>query len=339
MRKALIKCFKEEGLSITVECNIRKTDFLDVILDLENKCYRPYRKPNDTPLYININSNHPDIIKKQLPKMIEKRLSTLSSSEEIFQSAVQPYETALRESGYKAQLTYVPEKNEKVKKRKRQRKIIWFNPPFNSTVRTNVGKKFLNLVVKHFSRHPILKKVFNRNTVKVSYCNPKNMKAKIDKHNRKILEPVIEESENTCSCPKKNKPNCPLQGNCLVKSIVYQADVKAPNKTTMTYYGLTEMTFKERYYGHTSSLRHEKNKNETELSKYVWKLRNEGISPSIKWSIKAKAYTYQGGATHCDLCLTEKTIITLASTKTTLNSRTEIFSKCRHQRKFTLQET
>ena len=40
----------------------------------------------------------------------------------------------------------------------------------------------------------ILKKVFNRNTVKVSYCNPKNMKSKIDKHNRKILEPVVEES-------------------------------------------------------------------------------------------------------------------------------------------------
>ena len=182
---------------------------------------------------------------------------------------------------------------------------------------------------------PVLGKVFNRSKVKVSYCNPKNMKSKIDKHNRNILEPNLDEVQNSCNC--RVKENCPLNGNCLVKSIIYKAEVSAPNKTTMTYYGLTEKTFKERYGKHKSSLKHEKYKTDTELSKYVWKLRAEGIEPQVKWDIKSRAFTYQGGATHCDLCLTEKTTIALANKKCTLNSRNEIFGKCRHQRKFTLQ--
>ena len=194
------------------------------------------------------------------------------------------------------------------------------------------------MIDKHFKRHPILKKVFNRNTVKISYCNSKNMKRKIDKHNRNILEPKLQlEDQKTCSCTPQNKPTCPLRGNCLAKSIVYKADVRAPNKVKMTYYGLTEMTFKERFYQHKSSITHSEKRTATELSKYYWKLKDEGLEPNIKWSIKSKAFTYQGGATHCDLCLTEKTVIALADPKFTLNSRTEILGKCRHQRKFILQ--
>ena len=109
------------------------------------------------------------------------------------------------------------------------------------------------------------------------------------------------------------------------------------NFPNLTYYGLTEMTFKDRYYKHKSSITHENNSGHTELSKYFWKLKNTGLEPKIKWSIKKKAYTYIGGVTHCDLCLTEKTVIALANPKCTLNSRTEILGKCRHQRKFTLQ--
>ena len=335
-RKALIELFKKEGLNITVECNIKKTDYLDVILDLEHNSYKPYRKPNDAPLYINTKSNHSENIIKQLPNMIQKRLSTLSSSEEAFNSVVQPYEAALKASGYNTKLKYVTTDTDSAKKRKRKRNIIWFNPPYNCTVRTKIGKKFLWLIDKHFKNHPTLKKVFNRSTVKVSYCNSKNMKSKIGKHNRNILEPKTEQEDQAgCKCHDKN--SCPLQNKCLTKSIVYRADVSAPNKPKMTYYGLTEMTFKDRFYQHKSSFTHEDKRNATELSKYIWKLRDTGIEPKIEWSIHKRAFTYIGGATHCDLCLTEKTTIALANPKRTLNSRTEILGKCRHQRKFTLQ--
>ena len=143
-RKILTDLFKEEGLAITVECNIKKTDYLDVILDLEQRSFKPYRKPNDRPLYINALSNHPPNIIKQLPKMIEKRLNNLSSSKEVFDGAVQPYEAALRESGYKVNLSYNP--TQKLKKRQRKRKILWFNPPYNVTVKTKIGEIFLKLV-------------------------------------------------------------------------------------------------------------------------------------------------------------------------------------------------
>jgi hypothetical protein len=35
---------------------------------------------------------------------------------------------------------------------------------------------------------------------------------------------------------------------------------------------MTATTFKERYANHTSSLRHKKDSNKTELSKHIWKL-------------------------------------------------------------------
>ena len=44
--------FKKYNLSIQVESNIKTTDFLDVILDLKNGTTRPYRKENDTPLFL-----------------------------------------------------------------------------------------------------------------------------------------------------------------------------------------------------------------------------------------------------------------------------------------------
>ena len=86
-RKALTKIFQEEGLKIVVEGNLKQTDFLDVILlDLETGLHAPYRKPNGQPCYINTGSNHPPMVIKQLPRMIEKQLSDLSSNEETFRN-------------------------------------------------------------------------------------------------------------------------------------------------------------------------------------------------------------------------------------------------------------
>ena len=51
--------FKQPGFQITIEVNVKITDFLDIYLDLENDKLYPYRKPNDTPLYVHRESNHP----------------------------------------------------------------------------------------------------------------------------------------------------------------------------------------------------------------------------------------------------------------------------------------
>ena len=196
---------------MTVELGLTCTDFLDVTLDLEKNLYSPYRKPNDEPLYIHIQSNHPPSIRKQLPSMIEERLSAISSDEETFNKAKPVYEEALRKSGYSEDLKFNMER--KPLKKNRRRNIIWFNPPYSSSVKTNIGRKFIDLVSTHFPKHHRYHKLFNKNNMKLSYRTMPNMENIITKHNRKLLS-TMESIDNERACNCRNKVTCLLRGNC-----------------------------------------------------------------------------------------------------------------------------
>ena len=116
-----------------------------------------------------ISSNHRAQIKKQLTKIISDRLSRNSSHADIFNNTKLEYEKALKKCGHATKLTYNPPNHEQNNaRRKQQRKIISFNPPFILDISTNVEKIFLNLIEKHFPRSSKLHKIFNKNTVKVS---------------------------------------------------------------------------------------------------------------------------------------------------------------------------
>ena len=78
--------------------------------------------------HIHVESNHPPNIIKQIPKTIEKRLSQLSSSEEIFNESAPFYEDKLHQSGYQQKLEYNPANTEIHNKRNHKGNIIWFNP-------------------------------------------------------------------------------------------------------------------------------------------------------------------------------------------------------------------
>ena len=160
-------------------------------LNLENNTNRPYKKPNDKLIYIDISSNHPPQIKKQLTKIISDRLSRNSSNADIFNNTKLEYEEALKKCGHTTKLTSNPANHEKKNnnaRRKRNRKIIWLNPPLNLDVSTNVAKIFLNLIEKYFPRSSKLHKIFNTNTVKVSYSCTQNMSQIIKGHNKKIIQ-------------------------------------------------------------------------------------------------------------------------------------------------------
>ena len=120
VEKKLHKTFKDIGLTIT--CNTKATNvvnFLDVTLNLHKNTFSPFRKPNDIPVYIHKDSNHPPHITKQLPISINKRLNKISSNEEIFESAKHDYEKALKESKLESTLKYeAPTENTKPKRRK-----------------------------------------------------------------------------------------------------------------------------------------------------------------------------------------------------------------------------
>ena len=128
-------------------------NYLDVTLNLNDGSYRPYKKPNEETNYIHVNSDHPLSILKQLPKSIEKRLSSLSSSKEIFEETAPYYEQHLSNCGYKEKLNYRdPTPQNVITKRKRQRNILWFNPPYSKTVKTKTGKFFLQLIKSIFQK-------------------------------------------------------------------------------------------------------------------------------------------------------------------------------------------
>ena len=88
---------------------------------------------------------------------------------------------------------------------------------------------FLSLIDKHFPKDHSLRKIFNRNTIKISYSCMNNTKQVIDNHNKRILHSSHSSytkdnkdgtgTNKTCNCRQKN--NCPLNGNCLQSSVVY----------------------------------------------------------------------------------------------------------------------
>ena len=124
--------------------------------------------------------------------------------------------------------------------------MIWFNPPFSQNVKTNVGKTFLKSVRQHFPKHHKLNKIFNKNTLKLSYCCMKIMSSIIKQHNEKIL------SNEKRSCNWRNKECCPLEGYFLRECMVYEAKVSTDNKFKLNY-GTCEGEFKSLFYNHTKS--------------------------------------------------------------------------------------
>ena len=329
-RKKIIQTFQECDLRVTVDILLKRIDFLDVTLDLVTGRYWPYRKPNSELLYINAQSNHPPNIIKQLPIAIVNRISSLSCNTEEFHKAMPAYKEALEKSGHHP--TIQPATPATRAKRQRRRNVIWFNPPYNQNVTTNVAGRFLKLVSKHFPKHHRLHKLFNRNNVKCSYSCMPNMGSIITAHNAKVLSTRANTTPRTCNC--RRPAECPLNGKCLTQCIVYKATITATDRPTKTYFGLTEDTSKTRYSNHTVSFRHEARSTDTELSKYIWELRRQGLEGKIHWEIAHRAVPYKCGSRKCDLCLSEKLAIAKADPNSTLNKRSEIISKCRHRKKY-----
>ena len=159
------------------------------------------------------------------------------------------------------------------------------------------------------------------------------MKSFLDKHNKTILKKYTnrlnKDDEKLCSC--RQRVNCPTDGKCLTRSVVYKAEVTSTDdNTTQTYIGVTANDFKTRYRNHLKSLRNEKYKHETELSKQVWNLKKENRQFLIRWAIIKQLPAGRNRKRNCTLCLEEKLMIMKGRSKNILNRRSEIFSKCRH---------
>ena len=142
------------------------------------------------------------------------------------------------------------------------------------------------------------------------------MKKHIAAHNRKVLGEHQKKKETLITARKGEKTekkmcncrvpeDCPVEGHCQEVSVVYQADVHSRHGT-QTFYGLTERTVKDRYTEHKQSLpsetskmdpavRRKKYEHKTALSKYPWKVNEEGTPYIISRNIHSKAFVYKSG--------------------------------------------
>ena len=338
-KKKIIKTMKDLGLNITIEFGLKIVDFLEVTLNLNNSTYKPYRKPNDEPCYININSNHPPNCIKQLPKMINSRLNSISSNAEVFREAVPIYRAALEKSGHIPKLRY---EQERPRRRQRKRNITWYNPPFNKACKTNIGKEFLRLLDKHFpqnrKRKDKLEQIMNRHCIKLSYSGTQSMGKIISSHNAKVMNDRKrrEEPVNTCNC-QQGVETCPMSGNCQASAIVYKATVKANDGEEKTYTGCTDRTFKERHYGHRADERDRELRKNTKLATYIWEKKDSGVGiEEVKWEILKQCVKYAPGGDKCDVCLSEKLCIMKNKDIRSLNKRGELMNTCRHRARWRL---
>ena len=134
------------------------------------------------------------------------------------------------------------------------------------------------------------------------------------------------------------KTECPLQKECLTPSIIYKAEITNDiDEEKRIYIGAAVTPFKDRFRNHTKDFKHKKYRTSTELSKYVWTLKDEGKVPIVKWRI-VKKVPCKVKANYCKLCLTEKSfIIKSLDDEKLLNKRTEFISKCRHDNKLVIK--
>ena len=221
------------------------------------------------------------------------------------------------------------------KSRKRNRNILWFNPPYNRALKTKLGKEFLKLIDKNFPKNHVLYPVMNRQKVKISFATSPNMQSIINKHNQKLLRKTkTKEPIKDCNC--RQLP-CPIpDGKCQTKCVIYKAEIN-----NAQYIGLSKNSIKERITSHRQTFREEPKRNSTTLSAHVWtkelNKNEEGeiIEPSIKWSIVKECQLYEPGHKTCDLCLSEKVqLVKECSNPKNINRRSDIANKCIHKKMY-----
>ena len=166
----------------------------------------------------------------------------------------------------------------------------------------------------------------------MSYSCMCNTRKIISGHNKKHLggqnDPI------PCKCTRYE---CPVEGKCESKGVIYQCEVKETLSGKIeSYVGLTERTFKDRLTKHRKSFRDE-NYHRNSLSKYIWQLKKAQKDFQVSWKLISSAKPYSPSSKMCELCLREiYFIMYYTKSKATLNKRNEFFGHCLHKSKYLL---
>ena len=99
---------------------------------------------------------------------------------------------------------------------------------------------------------------------------------------------------------------------------------------------MTCQKFNERLRHHRTSFNNDKYQNDSELSKYIWYLKEKNIQWTIKWEAVKKSLKYKPGMWYCPLCTSEKLYILTGDKGKMINDRSELMSKCIHKSAYLL---
>ena len=305
-------------------------------MDIIDGTYKPFLKPGNNPVYVNVGSNHPLSVLRAIPSGVNKRLNCLSSDEKVFNEIIGPFQTALNEAGHNFKLFFDPELKSNKNKKSRKRNITWFNPPYCRSIKTDIGKQFNRIVSETFPPSHKLRKIFNCNQVKMSYLCLPNIGAKILKDsNKKFFGASNNNMDNNKDCVGHRKgAQCPVVNNiCNRKDNVYLAEVRTGSKL-YNYIGISAPPLRLRVATHLQSLKTENN--QTELSNKCKDIAEKGGRYELTFKLLENKASYTPEAKICQLCNAEKFQIIFSNLENLINSKKEITSTCRHRSKFKL---
>ena len=246
-----------------------------------------------------------------------------------------PYQLALQEAGHDNKLFFDPDLK-KGKNKTRKRNITWYNPPYCRSIKTNLGKQFLQIVIECFPPSHKLRKIFNKNSVKLSYsCLPNVGSRILNGTNRKFSNVTSLNQDATKDCVGHRRgAGCPVSnGICNRNNNVYKASITSGNQV-FNYVGISAPPLRLRIATHMQSIKGENNG--TELSNKCKQLDREGKQYKLQFTLLETRPAYTPESKICQLCNAERYQIVFSKLENLLNHKNEITSKCRHRAKFKL---
>ena len=111
--------------------------------------------------------------------------------------------------------------------------------PFCKLSNINISKYFLTLIDRHFNKDNPLNKIFNHNTLKMSYSFTNNISKIVYNHDKNLIDKSQRINILRCNC--RNKEDYPMGGMCNSVKVVYQTNIfpMKNNKEKKVYIGFS----------------------------------------------------------------------------------------------------
>ena len=183
---------------------------------------------------------------------------------------------------------------------------------------------FLQLIDTHFPLANKLHKIFNRNTIKVSYSCTGNLSQITTGHNKKVTQ-IKRHHQLDCNC--RIKAESPLNGDCRKEGVIYMCTALTTFQPKKVYLGLAKGEFSKReLFKQYNSLHLYLENEDNEKGNTNISVGNNSNCCTIHKHIKATFFMSPREISYTHVSKSECTF-----------KRSELVSKCRHENKFLSQ--